>query len=252
MKTLMLYDDDPAPAYTPPGPDIKLTMAPMDAQQFPRQFSLYSSGGLSSLYMLGEQQDRPLYAVTTNSGGTGKPDVVLHSGTAITGPVLASAHLTSFSSDMTIALAWVSPEEQVISHGWKSRVYGYSVGRVNGSDRRDAFEWRHSQGDEVKELGGRPSGWKLVRLSGSSNKTEAYGPTSSDGKEIVAVFAEAMTPMPTAFHFSFVGSAAAGSLREREALMAVMTALGIWEREKRRRKRTTSANDSGSGDGGSA
>lgn len=59
-------------------------------------------------------------------------------------------------------------------------------------------------------------------------------PTSSDGREIVAVWAGAgMASVSKVLRFRFLGTGADGSLGDRWAIMAVASALAIWNRDRR-------------------
>ncbi|KAK8094437.1 hypothetical protein PG997_001122 [Apiospora hydei] len=100
---------------------------------------------------------------------------------------------------------------------------------------RERFEWRHSRGNEVKQLDKLNSGWKLVRIHseadgvGGTRRARDAG-ASSDGKELVAVFAEVSGwSASKVVKFKFLGSGATGEMGPRWALMAVMTALRIWD-----------------------
>ncbi|KAI0541710.1 hypothetical protein GGR58DRAFT_455900 [Xylaria digitata] len=119
---------------------------------------------------------------------------------------------------------------------------GFSIETSASGRSRESFEWRHSSGVEVEALGGRHSGWKLVRVSlppihmgkNHHHSNSALG-HSSDGKEVVAVWAGANMSVSKILRFRFIGSGADGSLGERWAIMAVATALAIWNRNRRSR-----------------
>lgn len=100
---------------------------------------------------------------------------------------------------------------------------------------RERFEWRHSRGSEVKALDKLNSGWKLVRIHseadgvGGNRRARDQG-ASSDGKELVAVFAEVSGwSTSKVVKFKFLGSGATGEMGTRWSVMAVMTALRIWD-----------------------
>ncbi|KAK6825101.1 hypothetical protein PG989_013156 [Apiospora arundinis] len=100
---------------------------------------------------------------------------------------------------------------------------------------RERFEWRHSRGSEVKALDRLNSGWKLVRIHseadgvGGTRRARDQG-ASSDGKELVAVFAEVSGwSTSKVVKFKFLGSGATGEMGTRWSVMAVMTALRIWD-----------------------
>lgn len=128
----------------------------------------------------------------------------------------------------------------------------------------ETFEWRRSRGTEIKQLGASWRGWKLVRLGGSSHEqnnassqfqdaddeslprysTEdekhdradsAHAIEESGEGEIVAVWAKTgcWTSLHDVGEFAFHGSGASGELGQRFAVMAVMTALCIWQKAMR-------------------
>lgn len=130
----------------------------------------------------------------------------------------------------------------------------------------ETFEWRRSRGSEIKQLGASWRGWKLVRLGSSSrgqydaaqdmyhekddeslpryssSEDEKHGRADSahaieeSGEgEIVAVWAKTgcWTSLHDVGEFAFHGSGASGELGSRFAVMAVMTALCIWQKAMR-------------------
>lgn len=110
--------------------------------------------------------------------------------------------------------------------------------------RREVFEWRHSHGDAVAAfLDGAKAGWKLVRLAdddengngNDNNNRHLVWPRSSDGREIVAVWSHARLSLTKVLKFRFLGSGATGVLGERWAIMAVMTALRMYQHHQRNR-----------------
>lgn len=88
---------------------------------------------------------------------------------------------------------------------------------------RQEFQWRRSKGKEVRNLGLQDKGWKLVWLPGT------YSSKNSSHEEIVATWAEYNHwSFKKPFDFQFLGSGAGGSLSEKWASMAVVSALTIW------------------------
>ncbi|KAI1210380.1 uncharacterized protein F4807DRAFT_423183 [Annulohypoxylon truncatum] len=260
---------DPPPPYSfaaPPG-----ELQPPQAQpqgrpakiprQFPPAFNMYRDGGLGGRhYTLGEHQDRPLYAVALHTGFSGKPDVVLHNGPSDSRPPLAAAEKSGWSSRGTVYLPPVpglslgtgpgnggipAAQEKFETgggpFGHKTFSFGIETG-VGEGQRREMFEWRHSSSGAVKGLGGRGAGWKLCRLAnGPPAGVQAAefvqgGERGSDGREVVAVWAWASGSMTKTWKFQFLGSGANGVLGERWAVMAVMTALKMWDIERRARQ----------------
>lgn len=211
------------------------------AQQFPPSFSLYKTGWGSKHYFLGQPGAPPIYAVSLHTGWSGKPDIILHNGPTEGDPPLATSSKVTLSRAAAVTLppspgspGRASEERVEVSSGGFGRpVLSFSI-EVEGTGRRERFERRHSSGDEVRALGGRSSGWKLVALAadrpaGGPNS----GPVSSDGKEVVAVWATEHLRLHKGFRFRFLGTGASGSLGERWATMAVISALRGWDRARK-------------------
>ncbi|KAI1105007.1 hypothetical protein F4804DRAFT_341382 [Jackrogersella minutella] len=262
-------DDDGAP---PPPPysandTAAAPPAPLPAQQqikrqFPPAFSMYreSSWGQRH-YMLGEHQAAPLYAVELHSGWSGQPDIVLHSGPDGGRAPLAAVERSAWGTSALVTLPPLVPrqaqraqEKMEASGGFGHPAFTFSV-ETGPAARREVFEWRHSSGNAVKALNGRGSGWKLVRLatdapSGIAGEGGAFvtgGATAGDGKEVVAVWCWASGSLTKKLKFQFLGSGVNGVLGERWSIMAVMTALRIWDRERRQRNNNAGAAGGGAG-----
>jgi len=132
----------------------------------------------------------------------------------------------------------------------------------DGAVEVERFEWRRSRGREIKQLGASWRGWKLVRLGRRSGQDEgaqwdekddeslpryssgdekdgradsAHAIEENGEDEVVAVWAK--TGRYTSLHdvgeFAFHGRGASGELGQRFAVMAVMTALCIWQKAMR-------------------
>lgn len=127
----------------------------------------------------------------------------------------------------------------------------------------EVFEWRRSRGAEIKQLGASWRGWKLVRMGSGGREQHhaaqyhekddeslpryssedekhgradsAHGSEESGEDEIVAVWAKTgcWTSLHDVGEFAFLGSGASGELGQRFAVMAVMTALCIWQKAMR-------------------
>ena len=123
-------------------------------------------------------------------------------------------------------------EERATTSGWYHKKMNFSI-EVEATGQREAFEWRHSRGSEVAALGASHSGWKLVRLGTG---------------EVVAAWANSSMSITKQLQFHFLGSGANGILGERWAVMTVITALRMWDME--RRKRRSAAGAGGGGGGG--
>ncbi|KAI0171301.1 hypothetical protein BJ166DRAFT_518410 [Pestalotiopsis sp. NC0098] len=217
-------------------------------RQFPGKFSMYSQSGFGRSYYLGEHGNQPIYAVKTHTGFSGEPDVVLHSSANESSPPLAGVSANTLSRSATVELPPLpgsgrhSAEETLDFSGFSYGTYTFTI-EVGSTGRRESFEWRHSHGNEVDSLGGSSSGWKLVRLAtdapggqGDGSQFVRGGPQSSDSKEVVAVWSNARMSMSKQLNFQFLGSGVTGALGERWAVMAVITALRIWDRERKARR----------------
>ncbi|KAI1859283.1 uncharacterized protein JN550_012092 [Neoarthrinium moseri] len=224
------------------------------ARQFPPAFSVYRDSAWGRTYMLGEHQATPLYAITLHTGWSGQPDVVLHGSSSENAPPLAGVETTAFSRAATVSLPPLPgsgrsvAEEPMAFSGFGNGTHSFTieVGNTGTTGRRESFEWRHSHGAEVDQLGGRGSGWKLVRLAsdapegvGGGSHFVGGGPQSSDGKEVVAVWANARTSLSKILNFRFFGSGVTGVMGERWAIMAVITALRIWDKERKSRQNSS-------------
>lgn len=98
-------------------------------------------------------------------------------------------------------------------------------------NRTEAFEWRHTKGKAVKRTGHR-TGYKLVRLS--TDAGIAGGDIASGGGEVVAVLTTHGS-WRRAGTFMFQGSGAQGILGEHWQLVAIMTAIRIWDKRRTHR-----------------
>jgi hypothetical protein len=211
---------------------------PQIARQFPPTFGIYSVGWGGG-YTLGEHKDQVLYAVSTHTGWSGQPAVVLHTGPRNSLPLMAAVDFQILSHAMTITLPalpgrGVAGKEEELSskfNGW-SRIHGFSVEVDLASGRREEFEWRHSSGDAITALGADHFGWKLVRMATSPHAAHSSF-TTKDGKEVVAAWSRTSMRGSKVAKFQFLGTGETGLLGERWAIMAVVTALGIYERERR-------------------
>ncbi|KAI1471556.1 uncharacterized protein F4812DRAFT_467593 [Daldinia caldariorum] len=229
-------------------------------RQFPPAFNMYIES--RQHYHIGEHQAAPLYAVTLARpvlfSSSSRPDVLLHCGPSHQSPALAAVERVGFDRCLTVTLppllvagsgsgagAGAGVQERVETPtGFGDGPYTFVV-EAGPGQRREAFAWRRSRGETVEALGGRASGWKLVRLrtdapSGLEGPGRAVfaggGACAGDGKEVVAVWAWATMSLTKKLRFRFLGSGVSGVLGERWAVMAVATALWIFERERRQKE----------------
>lgn len=233
------------PAYSPPSKNPLNPQVPLAQQlqvaagpsasvnrQFPPEFNLYSANILGRTFNLGQHQHTPIYVVSIHTGWSGNPDVVLHTSTNVNSPPLATANFKTFTNDTIIKLPPLNPQspptETTLKGSIFMRTWSFSVEvpGPNGQLRREPFEWRHSRGEEVHTLGSVwGSGWKLVRQLGQT-------------KEVVAAFTEGTMSLSKKFCFKFTGAGQTGALGERWAVMAVITAMAIWEKNRRTNNRS--------------
>jgi hypothetical protein len=222
------------------------------ARQFPPAFNLYRDafpGGPRS-YFLGEHQATPLYSVTAGwTAAAGGSSVVLHNGPSDDHAPLATVAYDLTGRHMRVSLPPLpgrnrSEPVSVQTPTFMSAKFAFTVevpwpgpGGATAY-RKETFEWRRSNSLAIGGLGGRSQGWKLVRLSNElppgGLAVSGSGPPSGDGHEVVAVCTDAVMSMTKLFKFSFLGTGLSGALGERWAVMAVTTALVIWDQERRR------------------
>lgn len=103
----------------------------------------------------------------------------------------------------------------------------------HGDQQLERFEWRHTFGEEVGCLiGGLAAGWKLVRL----DRDVCGNGGTSDGKEVVAVWAAGKKTLKEAMKFRFLNTGVTGELGELIGLAAVVSAMGMWDHARRARQ----------------
>lgn len=238
------YTDDasnPPPAYTTGEPT-----GPSPYKRLPLAFNVYYKKAWTTLiYRLGEHENQPLFAVTVHTDFKKKPRLVLHNGIEPKDPTLATATRDGLVKQHTNIMVPGPPgsASETITEHMKSNTsltsatfsFSFDVGR--GKDtHREAFEWRHSRGGEVRSLDKWAWGWKLVRLGGarpdaSGGKRDFRGAgETSDGKEIVAVWADnSKLNLHKVAKFQFLGAGATGELGEEWSIMAAMSGLRLWD-----------------------
>jgi hypothetical protein len=229
---------------------------PVPGPDFPVAFNIYSKP-LSRKYVLGKHDSQPLYAFRTYSAISGQPAAVLHN---IPDPredredMWATVEFPPLSSDVVISLPGVagsSSQKETMEIGASSEGYSFSVevGDARAGLTRESFGWRHTSstgGLMVKLPEGMNQGWMLVRkekqpLYGVNGHTfRAYGDgayLTPDGYEVLAVCADVGSALSTKrARFQFLGTASGSMYGSRFDLMAVMTALAIFEKDRRSKK----------------
>lgn len=176
----------------------------------------------------------PLFYISTHSGFSSKPSVVLHSTRYETSPPMATADFPSFTSTIDIELkaspSYPTERTTLAKDGVFSscRVFYCTL---PGSNVNERFEWKRSSGQEVASLHGRSHGDKLVRV-----KTG----------EVVAAWTLPGMSTKKKGKMSFLGNREV--LGDKFELMAVICMLGIMEKARRNKSHAAG----GAGGGGAA
>ncbi|CAM1507453.1 Fc.00g070940.m01.CDS01 [Cosmosporella sp. VM-42] len=224
---------------------ITPTISPDIARRgFPPRFLATYKKSWSKLAILLSEPDaaEPSHIIAVAHGSFG--DMVLHNGPTGEHPPLANVKPTGkFGQDFIITLPGEGGTSRQELLRWnaaiKKETYWFGMEVGEGANRRvERFEWRHSHGSEVKSLGRSKWGYKLVRLGGEnvdpSSQAIEYGPDrggfTSDGKEIVAVWADAGMSVLKIGEFELRGSGATGEFGTAWSLMAVMSYMCIWQK----------------------
>ncbi|KAK3291046.1 uncharacterized protein B0H64DRAFT_51091 [Chaetomium fimeti] len=189
------------------------------------------------------------YAITLDQGWYGS--MTMRAGPRTEDPALAEVQPAGrMRQDFAVGLPALGPDApqraEVLRYvvGWKREMYWFAmeVGNGNGARQVERFEWRRSRGGEVKGVeGGSGWGWKLVRMGageagaaaaeGHGHAEEGVDGLTSDGKEVVAVWANPGTLSLTKLgQFEFRGSGATGELGLLWSIMAVMSCMCIWQK----------------------
>jgi len=241
----------------PPNTHLPASMT-NGTQPFPRRFSATYKKSLTKILALLTDADRPnspSYAISWPSGSYGS--LTFHAGPTKDHELLATVRLAGrLGSDFNVALPALftggEQKTEILRYvpSFKREMWWFAMPVGSGADVRiERFEWRRSRGAEVKGVeGGSGSGWKLVRMGGQmasdtghrddeadddDGRIEGF---TSDGKEVVAVWADA----GLSFHLSriggleFRGSGATGELGLLWSVMAVVTCMCIYQLQLQR------------------
>jgi len=246
----------PIPGYSAPAADVAVVVR----RQFPAAFNLYNNGWGGRL-TLGEHAAAPIYAVRLHGERSPEPSGVLYTGPRLDDHRLASATLGPGPTDFSIPLPprpgcgggreggssteyvrglppeWPSVYRMAIEVGVTER--GGQQSAAAAPLRREHFEWRPAAAGSVAGTGGISLDWQLVRLEPGPPPGAATPPDgrflTRDGREVVATWADKRISLSKCANFAFVGSALTGVFGERWDVMAVITALAIWEKSRRAR-----------------
>lgn len=232
--------------------DAAIDDCPQPPARFPTEWTLFGRNFEASFgytLELGIERDHPLFAVRIHSNLSlfGRPAVVVHAGGTKDGPrvgVVKDATLNPLRPrdfDVFIPPAGETRmDDEDDSRNVKVEVrtvlldvfppHKFSVAVGGEKGQVEAFEWRHTMGKEVTDLsGGMAAGWKLVRLGAAAIVEEG----TSDGLEVVAVWVSGRKTLKEAMKFRLLNSGASGMLGDSFAYAAVVTALGMWDHERR-------------------
>jgi len=238
----------------------------MATQAFPRRFVATHKKSLTKIMALlsdPDHPDAPAYAVSWAAGWYG--NMTFHSGPTKDHEPLATARSAGkLGSDFNVTLPALPPQEQRTEMmrykaSLKREMLWFAMQIGQGADAHvERFEWRRSRGAEVKGVeGGSGWGWKLVRMGSDASGAESQ-PTpgyeddgddvsrpdgrASDGKEVVAVWADAGLSLSRMGALEFKGSGATGELGLLWSIMAAVTCMCIWQlRQQRNVSAATSA-----------
>lgn len=185
-----------------------------------------------------------MFALVLKTGWKGTT-LSLHRGSSGDTPALAEVNSKStWSIHHVLSLPGHDIHEEIhTSLKWKTQIYAFTAVVMHGEKPvPERFEWRQSHGQEVKLLSNHAWGWKLVRLNSDvSNQSDITPEVSdkgkkrdlgetSDGKEVVAVWADNMKWSKTKMlRFEFLGSAKESNMGEIFGIMAVSTGMRIWQ-----------------------
>ncbi|KAL0936160.1 uncharacterized protein CTRU02_208375 [Colletotrichum truncatum] len=209
--------------------------------RFPPTFNCYGQWKWKQTYHLGPSSEEKQFTITFDSKlFTRKQSLFLHHGDSDKAPIIATASRSGsgWVDRATVTLHGQRGNDQDVEFtrpegaGFRqSEVRAFHC-RVN-KDYVEEFQWRTSHGNEIKELAGHSSGWKLVRMSrpspvGGRSKNPEMG-FSSDGQEVVAVVAHNMSwSMTKGYKFAFMGSGLTGTLGEDFETLAAITGFWLW------------------------
>lgn len=196
---------------------------------FPTRFKLYVH--LNGHCYLGQHRSALLYRIAVS-----RPNVALYNGLKTRDPIIGriahrSRHRKARPSDEVLL---PSGRIHIETEGQSSLGrFTVEVAAPDGAGtRQESFRWRFTRGPAVRPLG-RHSGLELVRLA---TDVAGSGHMEPGGCEIVAVLAVCGLRRRRTATFQFLGSGAQGLLGSQWEAVAVMTAIGLWDKHEARRK----------------
>ncbi|GAB1320951.1 hypothetical protein MFIFM68171_11161 [Madurella fahalii] len=214
------------------------------AKGLPRRFiAAYKKSWTEIAVTLSDPDSEPAYVVTLDQGWYG--NMTMHSGPTVDHQPLAAVKPGGrMRQDFSITLPALPGEgsegrTEVLRYvvSLRREMFWFAMEVGEGRSRRlEKFEWRRSHGSEVKSLGKGGWGWKLVRVG--NDMSESYAGEeidradglTSDGKEVVAVWANITATLTKIGEFEFRGSGATGELGQQWSIMAAVSCMCIWQK----------------------
>ncbi|OOQ82433.1 hypothetical protein PEBR_39027 [Penicillium brasilianum] len=234
-----------APTYNQSSQDSKTLQDAM--VKFPPTMNGYFQWKMTSTFHLGPTAEQKMFAVTIHSSVFGnKPSLILYDGPTKEDPVMATLKSDKWGRTRPVDIALpprpgghhtnaIDVQLVPVSTKHVSPTYTFEIQGTGKGAGRDRFEWRKTQGNEIKELAtGHSYGWKLLWLSGPVNgaggsRKEREMGVASDGTEIVALLAHnASWSMTKGFRFAFMGTGLTGTFGEVWEILTVTSALHLW------------------------
>jgi hypothetical protein len=201
--------------------------------RFPKEFGFYHASGSSSDMVIAfhATDTQPLFYVSTHSGWSSQPSVVLHFSSSPSAPPLATAQFHGLSSSIDIQLFAPGTGQIFKLENTGTFTRSYMFPAVLASGEQEMFEWKSSSGADVQSLEGRSHGMKLVRMRSG---------------EVVAAWTRANSGYKKKGKISFLRTDK-GVLGEGFELMVVISILAIMEKARRKKKNNASASGAGAG-----
>lgn len=194
--------------------------------QFPTRFKLCVH--LNGRCYLGQHRSDPLYRIAI-----AWPNVVLYKGLATHDPLVGTlVHRSSYRKTRPNDEVFVPSGKVSIEKEGRSGLGRFTVdvpAPDGAGTRGESFEWRFTRGPAVRPLG-RHSGLQLVRLA---TDVTGSGHVAPGGGEAVAVLGLSGGRLRRTAAFQFQGSGAQGLLGDGWEVVAVMTAIGLWDKHEK-------------------
>ncbi|KAJ5203899.1 uncharacterized protein N7498_004778 [Penicillium cinerascens] len=170
-----------------------------------------------SVFYISRQKSDRLNAISVGYTGWFHAKVALHEGPSVDSSILGSSVLKGKIIDVSLP----SGDVQMIGKSALGSAFTFSL-PIGVRGTTETFEWRRSRGQEVKNLGGRGSGWELVRLNGPYSEAE----------EVVAVYTVDLMSPKLSGRFEFTGTGATKELGREWAIITVVTALSLGQKKR--------------------